>query len=196
MTLLWPAAAFIAGMVIAVMVDAMAIVSGSASDSVIAWIQINLGLSAVVFLLVLLFIGHTLNALISALSECEQDPTRIFYLENQYDIGASLLFGTGVLFTAVGIRDALTEAILPGQAATSPTDVLGALVSGGILSALTTTIVGGALGYGARLLKNVVVGAELERFHSLCVDRAGARQEQLLQNIHSLLKEMQDSRRV
>jgi hypothetical protein len=196
MTLLWPAAAFIAGMVIAVMADAMAIVSGSASDSVIAWVQTNLGLSAVVFLLVLLFIGHTLNALISALGECELDPTRIFYLENQYDIGASLLFGTGVLFTAVGIRDALTEAILPGQAATSPTDVLGALVSGGILSALTTTIVGGALGYGARLLKNVVVGAELERFHSLCVDRAGARQEQLLQNIHSLLKEMQDSRRV
>jgi len=196
MTLLWPAAAFIAGMVIAVMADAMAIVSGSASDSVIAWVQTNLGLSAVVFLLVLLFIGHTLNALINALGECELDPTRIFYLENQYDIGASLLFGTGVLFTAVGIRDALTEAILPGQAATSPTDVLGALVSGGILSALTTTIVGGALGYGARLLKNVVVGAELERFHSLCVDRAGARQEQLLQNIHSLLKEMQDSRRV
>jgi len=85
---------------------------------------------------------------------------------------------------------------LPGQAATSPTDVLGALVSGGILSALTTTIVGGALGYGARLLKNVVVGVEIERFHSLCVDRAGARQEQLLQNIHSLLQEMQDSRRV
>jgi len=196
MTLLWPAAAFIAGMVIAVMADAIAIVSGSASDSVIAWVQTNLGLSAVVFLLVLLFIGHTLNALINALGECELDPTRIFYLENQYDIGASLLFGTGVLFTAVGIRDALTEAILPGQAATSPTDVLGALVSGGILSALTTTIVGGALGYGARLLKNVVVGAELERFHSLCVDRAGARQEQLLQNIHSLLKEMQDSRRV
>ena len=196
MTLLWPAAAFIAGMVIAVMADAIAIVSGSASDSVIAWVQTNLGLSAVVFLLVLLFIGHTLNALINALGECELDPTRIFYLENQYDIGASLLFGTGVLFTAVGIRDALTEAILPGQAATSTTDVLGALVSGGILSALTTTIVGGALGYGARLLKNVVVGAELERFHSLCVDRAGARQEQLLQNIHSLLKEMQDSRRV
>ena len=196
MTLLWPAAAFIAGMVIAVMADAIAIVSGSASDSVIAWVQTNLGLSAVVFLLVLLFIGHTLNALINALGECELDPTRIFYLENQYDIGASLLFGTGVLFTAVGIRDALTEAILPGQAATSPTDVLGALVSGGILSALTTTIVGGALGYGARLLKNVVVGAELERFHSLCVDRAGARQEQLLQNIHSLLKEMQDLRRV
>ena len=196
MTLLWPAAAFMAGMVIAVMADAIAIVSGSASDSVIAWVQTNLGLSAVVFLLVLLFIGHTLNALINALGECELDPTRIFYLENQYDIGASLLFGTGVLFTAVGIRDALTEAILPGQAATSPTDVLGALVSGGILSALTTTIVGGALGYGARLLKNVVVGAELERFHSLCVDRAGARQEQLLQNIHSLLKEMQDSRRV
>ena len=196
MTLLWPAAAFIAGMVIAVMADAIAIVSGSASDSVIAWVQTNLGLSAVVFLLVLLFIGHTLNALINALGECELDPTRIFYLENQYDIGASLLFGTGVLFTAVGIRDALTEAILPGQAATSPTDVLGALVSGGILSALTTTIVGGALGYGARLLKNVVVGVEIERFHSLCVDRAGARQEQLLQNIHSLLKEMQDSRRV
>jgi len=196
MTLLWPAAAFIAGMVIAVMADAIAIVSGSASDSVIAWVQTNLGLSAVVFLLVLLFIGHTLNALINALGECELDPNKIFYLENQYDIGASLLFGTGVLFTAVGIRDALTEAILPGQAATSPTDVLGALVSGGILSALTTTIVGRALGYGARLLKNVVVGAELERFHSLCVDRAGARQEQLLQNIHSLLKEMQDSRRV
>lgn len=196
MNLIRPAAAVLAGMVIVLVADAMALVSGSGSLTLMEWVRTNLGLSSLVFLFVLMFMGHALNVLVSTLGECEPAPSRVFYYENQYDMGSSLLFGTGVLFTAVGIRDALTEAILPGQVATSPTDVLGSLVSGGILSALTTTIVGGALGYGARLLKSVVVGKEIERFHSLCLTRADARQEELLQNIHGLLKQIHESRHV
>ena len=91
--------------------------------------------------------------------------SRTFHLEHRVDIGISLLFGIGVLFTAIGIRDALTAAIDGEAAATNGGEVLALLVNGGILSAMTTTVVGGALGYSLRVIKVLMMGEKLEKLH-------------------------------
>ena len=44
--------------------------------------------------------------------------------------------------------------------------ILKNLLDGGIIMALTTTIVGGALGYGARLFRQIYVGRLIEQTHS------------------------------
>ena len=91
--------------------------------------------------------------------------SRTFHLEHRVDIGISLLFGIGVLFTAIGIRDALTTAIDGEAAATNGGEVLALLVMGN-MSAMTTTVVGGALGYSLRVIKVLATGEKLEKVHA------------------------------
>ena len=68
-------------------------------------------------------------------------------------------------------RQVATGGALSGSAGT----VLHKLVDGGILLALTTTIVGGVGGYVMRLVKTMVVGARLQTFYS-GVSRADLRE--------------------
>ena len=74
---------------------------------------------------------------------------------------------SGVIWTAVGMRSALQSALGDPDGALTDTasNVLRKLVDGGILLALTTTIVGGVGGYLMRLGKTVLVGAGLQDFY-------------------------------
>ncbi len=88
---------------------------------------------------------------------------RIIRHEQLLDLSANLFFGIGVIWTAIGMRDALIHGL--GDPVVSATagafTVLQRLVDGGILLALSTTIVGGAGGYLMRVLKSVVLGDQL-----------------------------------
>jgi len=79
------------------------------------------------------------------------------------DLSATLFVGIGVIWTAIGMRDALIYGL--GDPVVSATagafSVLQRLVDGGILLALSTTIVGGAGGYLMRVIKSVVLGEKL-----------------------------------
>ena len=87
--------------------------------------------------------------------------------EQIVDLCASLFFGVGVIWTAVGMRDALVQALgNPGAGIDSSAfDVLQRMVDGGILLALSTTIVGGLGGYLMRVGKSILVGQQLNRVY-------------------------------
>lgn len=87
--------------------------------------------------------------------------------EQRIDLNITLMFGVGVIFTALGMRSALVYTLggdvdVIDQGAS---DVLKRLVDGGILVALSTTIVGGVVGYLMRLTKLLVLGHRLSEFY-------------------------------
>ncbi len=87
--------------------------------------------------------------------------------EQRIDLNITLMFGVGVIFTALGMRSALVYTLGGGidvidQGAA---DVLKKLVDGGILVALSTTIVGGVAGYLMRLVKLLILGHRLSAYY-------------------------------
>ena len=91
------------------------------------------------------------------------DVTRVLRGEQSLDLCASLFFGIGVIWTAIGMRDALLFALGDSGAMVSQSafSVLARLVDGGILLALGTTIVGGVGGYLMRTTKSLLIGEQL-----------------------------------
>jgi hypothetical protein len=139
---------------------------GSARTSLGLWLDLNLGYSVWLFALVLTLYVLNLRRL-NQLLEGEPPPRHVVELDQLSDVWIHLFVGIGVIWTAVGMRSALQSALGdPGQALVDTAgSVLQKLVDGGILLALTTTIVGGVGGYLMRLAKTMVVGASLHDFY-------------------------------
>ena len=85
----------------------------------------------------------------------------------------------------------VTRPVLVGEPAVAAQSgafaVLGRLVDGGILTALTTTIVGGVGGYLMRVLKSSYLGTRLSRYYEEQEQRHAARVEDLLRDIRASL---------
>jgi len=148
------------------------------------WLQQNLGLSIVPFGITLGLYIHSLRLLQQGLHE--QRPTdEISQLEHLNDVWTSLFFGIGVIWTAIGMRSALLYALgdpdIASQAGAYA--VLQRLVEGGILTALTTTIVGGIGGYVMRVVKSSVLGTRLSRYYEEQEQHHAGRVEALLSDI-------------
>jgi len=151
---------------------------------VLAWLTRNLGMSVVPFGITLALYINNLQRLAwhvdhgSPLDEVAQ-------FEHLTDVWTSLFFGIGVIWTAIGMRSALLFALGdPGAAADMGAFVvLQRLVDGGILTALTTTILGGIGGYLMRVTKSFFLGARLSRYYEEQDQRQSARVERLLQDI-------------
>ncbi|MGI9265681.1 MAG: hypothetical protein ACR2QU_12185 [Gammaproteobacteria bacterium] len=146
------------------------IATGQSSSDVIGatidWVWRNLGFSVPVFGLVLVLYVTSLDRLRQALvsSAPLEDVAQADHLS---DVWTSLFFGVGVIWTAIGMRGALVQA-LAGPVDTAlggGVEVLERMVDGGILLALSTTIFGGVGGYLMRAWKALVVGAALKRFY-------------------------------
>ncbi len=159
---------------------------------VLDWTHDNLGLSVPVFALVLVLFGRSLQRLRRGLREM-WPADEIYHTEQLTDTWTSLFFGVGVIWTAIGMRGALLFALgNPDTAATAGAfAVLQRMVDGGILLALSTTIVGGVGGYLMRILKTVTVGAALRRYYDQVSRAQGeaisatlARIEQHLHRLH------------
>ena len=186
--------AFVAGLFSVLLADAWQGQFPKSAQGVTNWLALNLGYSAPLFCVALLFVIHSMACLLEELGKDKCCSSRTFHLEHRVDIGISLLFGIGVLFTAIGIRDALTTAIAGEAAATNGGEALALLVNGGILSAMTTTVVGGALGYSLRVIKVLATGEKLEKVHARMMGEGLQKQEALLQGISNQLKTIGEPR--
>ncbi len=129
----------------------------------LSWAYSNLGSSIPVFALLLIAFFITLGRLRRFLEQ-EQPVNRIVQLDHLSDIFTTLFFGTGVIWTAIGMRSALIFALGDREAALSQGAfaMLERMIDGGILLALSTTIFGGVGGYLMRIYKTVSLGAELQ----------------------------------
>jgi hypothetical protein len=161
-----------------------------AIDSWAHWAYSNLGSSTPVFALLLLAFFVTLGRLRRYLLE-ERPVNEIVQLDHLTDIWTTLFFGTGVIWTAIGMRSALLFALgdpenTMQQGAFA---MLKRLVEGGILLALSTTIFGGIGGYVMRVYKSVSLGALLQRCydHAARVDTSSMRDT--LERIETHLKD-------
>ncbi len=128
------------------------------------WLFHNLGWSIPVFAVLIGAYAVTLAALRTRLTE-NAPVNRIVQLDQLADTWTTLFFGTGVIWTAIGMRSALIYALGDRDVALSSGAfaMLERMIDGGILLALSTTIVGGIGGYLMRVYKTMSVGAELTR---------------------------------
>jgi len=157
-----------------------------------AWLALNLGHSVWLFGIVLTLYLMNLFRLRQLL---EQDAAlnEVVELDQLLDVWINLFVGIGVIWTAVGMRSALQSALGdPGEALVdSAGSVLQKLVDGGILLALTTTIVGGMGGYLMRLAKTMLTGARLHTFYT---ERHRQDLKDLIESTHRIERQL-DSRR-
>ena len=152
------------------------------------WCRRNLGLSILPFGITLGLYIRSLRGLQRGLDgNAPQD--EISQLEHLNDVWTSLFFGIGVIWTAIGMRSALLYALGDPGVATQDgaTAVLQRLVEGGILTALTTTIVGGVGGYVMRVLKSSLLGTRLSRYYEEQEQGHANRVEALLRDIRASL---------
>ena len=180
---------FIAGLVVLYLLSVLEIISFSILEVprvqlLFEWCRRNLGLSILPFGITLGLYIRSLRGLQRGLdSNAPQD--EISQLEHLNDVWTSLFFGIGVIWTAIGMRSALLYALGDPDVATQDgaTAVLQRLVEGGILTALTTTIVGGVGGYVMRVLKSSLLGTRLSRFYEEQEQGHANRVEALLRDI-------------
>ena len=128
------------------------------------WAYTNLGSSIPVFTLLLLAYFVTLGRLRAALREA-RPIDQIVQLDHLTDIWTTLFFGTGVIWTAIGMRSALIFALGDRDAAMQQGAfaMLERMIDGGILLALSTTIFGGIGGYLMRVYKTITLGTRLQQ---------------------------------
>jgi hypothetical protein len=153
-------------------------------QQLLEWSRRNLGLSILPFGITLGLYIHSLRALQQRLDD-NRPLDEISQLEHLNDVWTSLFFGIGVIWTAIGMRSALLYALgEPDVAAQAGAyAVLQRLVEGGILTALTTTIVGGVGGYLMRVTKSSLLGTRLSRYYEAQDQRHASRVEALLSDI-------------
>ena len=117
------------------------------------WLRRNLGMSVLPFGITLALYFHTLRTLARKLAKKEPQ-NEVAQQDHLADVWTSLFFGIGVIWTAIGMRSALLYAIGDPEVAAQAGAfaILERMVDGGILTALTTTIVGGIGGYLMRVI--------------------------------------------
>ncbi|MCX2982286.1 hypothetical protein EYC98_15595 [Halieaceae bacterium IMCC14734] len=144
--------------------------------------ELNLQGAILPFALLLICFLVLLQRLNSALDVDQPALSQVLRLDQLLDLAATLFFGVGVIWTAVGMRGALLHGLGdPGAGVgESAFSVLQRLVDGGILLALSTTIVGGMGGYLMRLIKTLWLGSALNAVYM------HAQQERLAEGIDAL----------
>lgn len=155
------------------------------ADAALTWLHDNLGMSVLPFSATLLMFTYSLRHLEKQLAS-GSPAHKVAQADQLTDIWIGLFFGIGVLWTAIGMRSALLYALGDGVDAVADggaAGLLDRLVRGGILTALTTTIVGGAGGYLLRLYKTVRMGDRLKHFYSDLDQHRSQRVETLLGEI-------------
>ena len=128
------------------------------------WAYANLGMSIPVFAAIATAYLVSLRRMRSRLAN-NRPIDEIVQLDHMTDTWTTLFFGTGVIWTAIGMRSALIfalgdpdETVQQGAFA-----VLQKMVDGGILLALSTTIFGGVGGYLMRVYKSIALGTQLQQ---------------------------------
>lgn len=154
------------------------------------WAYANLGMSIPVFAAILMAYLISLQRLRSRLEQ-DRPVDEIVQLDHLTDIWTTLFFGTGVIWTAIGMRSALIFALGDPDATIQQGAfaVLQKMVDGGILLALSTTIFGGIGGYLMRVYKSVVLGTSLQQRYDRAARVDTSCMRQSLQRIEKHLVE-------
>ena len=173
-------------LLIALDIVSVSVVDTPGLQALSEWTRRNLGLSVLPFAITLGLYLHSLRALRQRLDD-NRPLDEISQLEHLNDVWTSLFFGIGVIWTAIGMRSALLYALGdPNVAAEAGAyAVLQRLVEGGILTALTTTIVGGIGGYVMRVIKSSLLGTRLSRYYEAQDQHHASRVEALLSDIRA-----------
>lgn len=152
------------------------------------WAYANLGSSIPVFAVLLIAFFFTLSRLRASL-DAQKPVNEIVQLDHLTDIWTTLFFGTGVIWTAIGMRSALLFALGEPDASVQAGAfaVLKRLVDGGILLALSTTIFGGIGGYLMRVYKSMTLGALLQQQYDRAARKDTARMRKSLKRIEERL---------
>jgi hypothetical protein len=162
-------------------------------DQWLEWAYLNLGWSIPVFAALLAAFAISLARLRAKLA-ARRPTNEIVQLDHLADTWTTLFFGTGVIWTAIGMRSALIYAL--GDPSSSldqgAFDVLERMVDGGILLALSTTIFGGVGGYAMRIYKSISLGAELQQHYDDAARADGAHINNTLERIEQHLKSRGD----
>ena len=154
------------------------------------WAYANLGSSIPVFAVLLLVFFYSLRRLRSSV-DGDRPITEIVQLDHLTDIWTTLFFGTGVIWTAIGMRSALLFALGDPEDTVQQGAfaVLQRMVDGGILLALSTTIFGGIGGYLMRVYKSVTLGATLQEAYDKAARIDTSSMKNSLQRIEEHLKD-------
>ena len=128
------------------------------------WAYANLGMSIPVFSAIFIAFIISLHRLRQRI-EADRPIDEIIQLDHLTEIWTTLFFGTGVIWTAIGMRSALIFALGDPDATIQQGAfaVLQKMVDGGILLALSTTIFGGVGGYLMRVYKSMALGSSLQQ---------------------------------
>lgn len=155
-------------------------------------VSTNLQGSVLPFAAILLVFWLQLNKLRQLLARGDAPLERVVRHEQLLDLCANLFFGIGVIWTAIGMRDALLHAL--GDPTVTASEgafaVLQRLVDGGILLALSTTIVGGIGGYLMRTVKSIALGRELAALYMRASREPAEQNLAVLQRIERLLDDI------
>ncbi len=182
-------AATIFSMLSTLVVAMLYFVPAVSPERLVAWSEANLGFSVFLFALTLaLFFGSMLR--LARLLEEGANVERVAHADHLVDIWINTFFGVGVIWTAIGMRGALVGALgdTAGAAEAGAYAILQRLVEGGILTALSTTIVGGVGGYLMRVVKALGVGTKLTQFYSEDGSKQGAAIHSVLSSIDASLQ--------
>ena len=160
----------------------------SAPGDWLAWAYTNLGSSIPVFAGLLLAFFVTLGRLRRSLDD-EKPVDRIVQLDQLTEIWTTLFFGTGVIWTAIGMRSALIFALGDRDVALQEGAfaMLERMIDGGILLALSTTIFGGIGGYLMRVYKTVTLGSRLQQRYDRAARADTSEMRESLQRIEQHL---------
>jgi hypothetical protein len=126
-----------------------------------AWVETNLGSSWIPFSVIGILYGTSLLGARQRLRAWSDAPHGWTSSVGTLQLWSSTFFGIGVLWTAVGMRGAMIYSLgdlgPAGPAGTTAFELMNRLVNGGVLTALTTTIVGGAGSYLMNVLTQLYV---------------------------------------
>lgn len=158
--------------------------------------RVNLQGSVLPFALVLLVYLLQLRKLHKLFGVPQPDLQRVVHHEQMLDLCANLFFGIGVIWTAIGMRNALLYGL--GDPAVSASEgafaILQRLVDGGILLALSTTIVGGVGGYIMRATKSITLGRAMNGLYMRASQQPVEENLATLRRIEALLENTAASR--
>ncbi len=143
----------------------LAIIADAWQINLVSWTTTNLGHSTWVFTACLGLFVYTLMKLKVQLTNNDEYQA-VVQMDQLSDVWIHLFVGIGVIWTAIGMRSALVSTLsVPDTLANDAGQVLGRLVDGGILLALSTTIVGAIGGYLMRLAKTIYLGSFLTEYY-------------------------------
>jgi hypothetical protein len=161
---------------------------------VLSWAYENLRLSVVPFFLTLIFYVGALWRLKHHLRDHSASMEKIAQADHLVDIWINLFFGIGVIWTAIGMRGALLEGLgnlnALSAAKLGAFSILKRLVDGGILLALSTTIVGAVGGYFLRLVKSLAVFTQFRAYYNRLVKQEADAVNLILKSIEGQLSQL------